>query len=75
MRPDSELRDSVKIGNFVELKKAVVGKGTKAGHHSYLGDAVIGEAATPDVKLEGSGLEADVAFAFDAVGRYRQGAS
>ena len=31
------------IGNFVELKKAVLGKGTKAGHHSYLGDAVIGE--------------------------------
>ena len=31
------------IGNFVELKKSVVGKGTKAGHLSYLGDAVIGE--------------------------------
>ena len=43
IRPDTELRDSVHIGNFVELKKAVVGKGTKAGHHSYLGDAVIGE--------------------------------
>ncbi len=43
VRPDTELRESVHIGNFVELKKAVVGKGTKAGHHSYLGDAVIGE--------------------------------
>lgn len=43
IRPDSELGDSVHIGNFVELKKAVLGKGTKAGHHSYLGDAVIGE--------------------------------
>ena len=43
IRPDSDLRDSVHIGNFVELKKAVLGKGTKAGHHSYLGDAVIGE--------------------------------
>ena len=43
IRPDSELRDSVHIGNFVELKKAVLGKGTKAGHLSYLGDAVIGE--------------------------------
>ncbi len=43
IRPDTELLDSVHIGNFVELKKAVLGKGTKAGHHSYLGDAVIGE--------------------------------
>jgi bifunctional UDP-N-acetylglucosamine pyrophosphorylase/glucosamine-1-phosphate N-acetyltransferase len=43
IRPDTELRDSVHIGNFVELKKAVLGKGTKAGHHSYLGDAVIGD--------------------------------
>jgi bifunctional UDP-N-acetylglucosamine pyrophosphorylase/glucosamine-1-phosphate N-acetyltransferase len=43
IRPDTELRDSVHIGNFVELKKAVLGKGTKAGHHSYLGDAIIGD--------------------------------
>lgn len=43
IRPDTELRDSVHVGNFVELKKAVLGKGTKAGHHAYLGDAVIGE--------------------------------
>jgi bifunctional UDP-N-acetylglucosamine pyrophosphorylase/glucosamine-1-phosphate N-acetyltransferase len=43
IRPETELRDSVHIGNFVELKKAVLGKGTKAGHHAYLGDAVIGE--------------------------------
>jgi bifunctional UDP-N-acetylglucosamine pyrophosphorylase / glucosamine-1-phosphate N-acetyltransferase len=43
MRPDNELHESVRIGNFVELKKSVVGKGSKAGHLSYLGDAVIGE--------------------------------
>jgi bifunctional UDP-N-acetylglucosamine pyrophosphorylase/glucosamine-1-phosphate N-acetyltransferase len=43
LRPESELRESVHIGNFVELKKVVLGKGTKAGHHTYLGDAVIGE--------------------------------
>ena len=43
IRPETELRDSVHIGNFVELKKTVVGKGTKAGHLAYLGDAVIGE--------------------------------
>ena len=39
VRPDTELGESVHIGNFVELKKAVLGKGTKAGHLAYLGDA------------------------------------
>lgn len=43
IRPDTELHESVHIGNFVELKKSVVGKGSKAGHLTYLGDAVIGE--------------------------------
>ena len=42
VRPETELSEDVHIGNFVELKKTVVGKGTKAGHLSYLGDAVIG---------------------------------
>ena len=43
LRPETELGESVHIGNFVELKKAVLGKGTKAGHLSYVGDAVVGE--------------------------------
>jgi bifunctional UDP-N-acetylglucosamine pyrophosphorylase/glucosamine-1-phosphate N-acetyltransferase len=43
LRPESDLRESVHIGNFVELKKVVIGAGTKAGHLTYLGDAVIGE--------------------------------
>jgi bifunctional UDP-N-acetylglucosamine pyrophosphorylase/glucosamine-1-phosphate N-acetyltransferase len=43
IRPDTELLEGVHIGNFVELKKSVVGKGSKAGHLSYLGDALIGE--------------------------------
>jgi bifunctional UDP-N-acetylglucosamine pyrophosphorylase/glucosamine-1-phosphate N-acetyltransferase len=34
--------DQVHIGNFVELKKAKLGTGTKAGHLAYLGDATIG---------------------------------
>jgi bifunctional UDP-N-acetylglucosamine pyrophosphorylase/glucosamine-1-phosphate N-acetyltransferase len=33
----------VHIGNFVEVKKSVMGAGSKAGHLSYLGDATIGE--------------------------------
>ncbi|QDQ27052.1 UDP-N-acetylglucosamine diphosphorylase/glucosamine-1-phosphate N-acetyltransferase [Chitinimonas arctica] len=43
IRPDSVLGENVHIGNFVELKKARLGNGSKAGHLAYLGDAVIGE--------------------------------
>jgi bifunctional UDP-N-acetylglucosamine pyrophosphorylase/glucosamine-1-phosphate N-acetyltransferase len=42
MRPGTVLGDGVRVGNFVETKKAVLGKGTKAAHLTYLGDAVIG---------------------------------
>lgn len=43
LRPGSELAEGVHVGNFVETKKAKLGKGTKAGHLAYLGDAVVGE--------------------------------
>jgi bifunctional UDP-N-acetylglucosamine pyrophosphorylase / glucosamine-1-phosphate N-acetyltransferase len=43
IRPLSNIGDDVKIGNFVEVKKATFGKGSKASHLSYLGDAEIGE--------------------------------
>ena len=43
LRPESELREGARIGSFVELKKAVLGAGSKANHLSYLGDATIGE--------------------------------
>jgi bifunctional UDP-N-acetylglucosamine pyrophosphorylase / glucosamine-1-phosphate N-acetyltransferase len=43
LRPGTELAEAVHIGNFVETKKAKLGKGSKANHLSYLGDAVIGE--------------------------------
>lgn len=43
VRPDSRIDEDVHIGNFVELKKAHLGRGTKAGHLAYLGDATIGE--------------------------------
>jgi bifunctional UDP-N-acetylglucosamine pyrophosphorylase/glucosamine-1-phosphate N-acetyltransferase len=43
LRPLTEVRSKAKIGNFVEVKKSVIGRGTKANHLTYLGDAVIGE--------------------------------
>lgn len=42
LRPGTELADGVKIGNFVETKKAVIGEGSKANHLAYIGDAEIG---------------------------------
>jgi bifunctional UDP-N-acetylglucosamine pyrophosphorylase/glucosamine-1-phosphate N-acetyltransferase len=42
MRPGCVLEDGVKIGNFVELKRSRLGKGTRAGHLSYLGDTETG---------------------------------
>ncbi|HCX90050.1 MAG TPA: bifunctional UDP-N-acetylglucosamine diphosphorylase/glucosamine-1-phosphate N-acetyltransferase GlmU [Deltaproteobacteria bacterium] len=42
LRPDTELEDKVKIGNFVEIKKTKIGEGSKASHLSYLGDATLG---------------------------------
>jgi bifunctional UDP-N-acetylglucosamine pyrophosphorylase/glucosamine-1-phosphate N-acetyltransferase len=42
LRADSELKQGVKIGNFVEVKNAVLGEGTKAAHLSYIGDADVG---------------------------------
>jgi bifunctional UDP-N-acetylglucosamine pyrophosphorylase/glucosamine-1-phosphate N-acetyltransferase len=43
IRPGSNVGEDVHIGNFVELKKTTVGKGAKANHLAYLGDAEIGE--------------------------------
>lgn len=42
MRPGCELGKKVKIGNFVETKKIVMGEGSKASHLTYLGDSTIG---------------------------------
>lgn len=45
LRPASVVGDEAHVGNFVELKKTTLGKGSKANHLAYLGDAVIGEKA------------------------------
>ncbi len=43
LRPGSEIGPEAHVGNFVETKKARLGKGAKASHLTYLGDAEIGE--------------------------------
>ena len=43
LRPGTILAENTKVGNFVETKKAAVGKGSKINHLSYVGDAELGE--------------------------------
>ncbi|MCL2599301.1 MAG: hypothetical protein FWD76_05295, partial [Firmicutes bacterium] len=43
VRPDSVVGDNCRIGDFVEVKKSIVGQGTKIAHMSYVGDAEIGQ--------------------------------
>jgi len=42
LRPDTVLAEQVRIGNFVEVKKAQVGQGSKINHLSYIGDSEVG---------------------------------
>jgi bifunctional UDP-N-acetylglucosamine pyrophosphorylase / glucosamine-1-phosphate N-acetyltransferase len=43
LRPGSHLKDGAHVGNFVELKSATLGRGSKANHLTYLGDATVGD--------------------------------
>jgi bifunctional UDP-N-acetylglucosamine pyrophosphorylase / glucosamine-1-phosphate N-acetyltransferase len=43
LRPGTLLMDDARVGNFVEVKKSVLGRGSKANHLTYLGDSEIGE--------------------------------
>jgi bifunctional UDP-N-acetylglucosamine pyrophosphorylase/glucosamine-1-phosphate N-acetyltransferase len=45
LRPGAVMHEKSKVGNFVEMKKTTLGKGSKANHLSYLGDTTVGEGA------------------------------
>ena len=45
LRPGSEIGEDAHVGNFVETKKARLGKGAKANHLSYIGDAEVGDGS------------------------------
>ena len=44
IRPGTILKEGSKIGNFVEIKKSIVGKKSKVNHLSYIGDSIIGKS-------------------------------
>ncbi|MGI9250042.1 MAG: bifunctional UDP-N-acetylglucosamine diphosphorylase/glucosamine-1-phosphate N-acetyltransferase GlmU [Pseudohongiellaceae bacterium] len=63
IRPGTVLAEDVRIGNFVETKNAKIGKGSKANHLTYIGDAIIGE---------GCNIGAGVVFCnFDGASKHR----
>ena len=43
IRPEANIGENAKIGNFVEVKKSTIGKGSKVSHLSYVGDTTMGE--------------------------------
>jgi bifunctional UDP-N-acetylglucosamine pyrophosphorylase/glucosamine-1-phosphate N-acetyltransferase len=45
LRPGAQIGEDARVGNFVEVKKSRLGKGAKANHLSYIGDADVGEGA------------------------------
>ena len=63
LRPGAVLGEGAKVGNFVEVKKAELGRGAKANHLSYIGDASVGEKANI-----GAGT---ITCNYDGYGKYR----
>ncbi|NIS75175.1 MAG: bifunctional UDP-N-acetylglucosamine diphosphorylase/glucosamine-1-phosphate N-acetyltransferase GlmU, partial [Deltaproteobacteria bacterium] len=43
LRPEARIMEGAKVGNFVEIKKSEIGRGSKVPHLSYVGDAVLGK--------------------------------
>ncbi|MFK0570720.1 bifunctional UDP-N-acetylglucosamine diphosphorylase/glucosamine-1-phosphate N-acetyltransferase GlmU [Endozoicomonas sp.] len=43
LRPGTELQENARVGNFVEIKKTIIGKGSKVNHLSYVGDSQLGD--------------------------------
>ncbi len=63
LRPAADVGEGAHVGNFVELKKTSLGKGSKANHLAYLGDAVIGSGVNV-----GAGT---ITCNYDGVGKYQ----
>ncbi len=63
IRPGAEILEGARVGNFVELKKTRLGKGSKANHLAYLGDSEIGAGANI-----GAGT---ITCNYDGYGKYR----
>jgi bifunctional UDP-N-acetylglucosamine pyrophosphorylase/glucosamine-1-phosphate N-acetyltransferase len=65
LRPGAELAEGARVGNFVEIKNAILGEGAKVNHLTYVGDADVGEGANL-----GAGT---VTCNYDGVSKHRTG--
>lgn len=63
LRPGANLKEGARVGNFCEVKKSVIGKGSKVNHLTYIGDTTIGEGANI-----GAGT---ITCNYDGVNKYR----
>jgi len=63
IRPGTELKNAAKIGNFVEVKKSLIGEGSKVNHLSYVGDSELGS----DVNV-GAGT---ITCNYDGINKYK----
>ena len=63
IRPGTRIEERAKVGNFVEIKKTVLGRGAKANHLSYVGDSEVG----PEANI-GAGT---ITCNYDGFGKYR----
>ena len=63
LRPGSRLEDAVHVGNFVEIKASTIGRGSKANHLAYVGDATVGR----DVNIGAGTITAN----YDGVNKHR----
>ncbi len=43
LRPQANVGEDARVGNYVEIKKSTIGKGSKVSHLTYIGDAIVGE--------------------------------
>ena len=66
-RPGTVVGEGAHVGNFVETKKTKLGKGSKANHLSYLGDAEVGDGTTSVVVLAGEILKESKGFVEEGV--------
>ncbi|WP_413677572.1 bifunctional UDP-N-acetylglucosamine diphosphorylase/glucosamine-1-phosphate N-acetyltransferase GlmU [Prochlorococcus sp. MIT 0916] len=73
IRPESNISENSKVGNFVEIKKSFIGEGTKINHLSYVGDSVLGKninvgAGTITANFDGKNKHRTIINDFSKIG-------
>ena len=79
IRPNTILKEGSKVGNFVEVKKSVIGKKSKVNHLTYIGDSKIGKSvnigAGTSITVESDAASGNVAFVRESIIHVAAGAT